>query len=53
MDGIEVATLTNAELRAYNEPCDDYLDTLRKGIRENWPGMSEEEIRDYLMGCMR
>ena len=53
MDGIEVATLTNAELRPYNEPCDDYLDTLRKGIRENWPGMSEEEIRDYLMGCMR
>ena len=53
MDGIEVATLTNAELRAYNEPCMEYLETLHRGIKENWPGMSEEEIRDYLSGCMR
>ena len=53
MDGFEVKTITNTNLRPYNEPCDAYLDTLSKGIRENWPDKSDEEIRDYLASCKR
>ena len=30
MDGLEVVTLTNAELRPYNEPCMEYLETLHR-----------------------
>jgi len=53
MDGFEVKTITNTDIRQYNEPCEDYLETLRRGIRENWPEMSDEDIEDYLNSCMR
>ncbi|MDO5139465.1 MAG: gamma-glutamylcyclotransferase family protein, partial [Oscillospiraceae bacterium] len=53
IDGIEVKTITNNDLRQYNEPCFEYLETLRKGIRQNWPEMTEEEIDEYLNDCIR
>ena len=53
LEGIGVKTLTNRDLRPYNEPCEEYLDTLRMGIRKNWPEMSDEEIEDYLDSCIR
>ncbi|WP_407375606.1 gamma-glutamylcyclotransferase [Methanobrevibacter sp.] len=53
IEGIEVKTVTNNNLRPYNDPCLDYLDTLVKGIRENWPEMSDDEIEDYLKSCIR
>ena len=53
IDGIEVKTITNNDLRPYNEPSHSYLDTLFKGIRENWPEMSENDIWNYLCSCMR
>ena len=53
MDGFEVKTITNKDLRPYNGPYPDYLETLKGGIRENWPEMSDEEIEDYLDGCIR
>ena len=53
MDGFEVKTITNSELRDYNEPSFKYLDALAKGIRENWPEMSDNEIKDYLYSCVR
>ena len=53
IEGIEVKTITNNAIRTYNEPIPKYLDTLRKGIRENWPDMSDEEIEDYLNNCIR
>lgn len=53
MDGFEVRTITNRHLRSYNEPFLDYLETLKRGIRENWPEMSDEDIEDYLDGCIR
>lgn len=53
MDGFEVKTITNRCIRPYNEPCQAYLDTLHKGIMENWPHMSDEEIDDYLDNCIR
>ena len=53
MDGFEMLTITNEELRPYNEPCEEYLNTLKRGIRENWSEMSEEDINDYLDSCIR
>ena len=51
--GIEKKTITNNTLRTYNEPCLEYLETLRKGIKENWPDMTDEDIKDYLNNCIR
>ena len=52
-DGIELKTITNRYLRSYNEPFPEYLDTLRRGIRQNWPNLTDEEIEDYLKNCIR
>ena len=53
MDGFEVKTITNKKLRTYNEPSLSYMETLFKGIKENWPEMSENDIWNYLCSCMR
>ena len=53
MDGFEMVTITNDELRPYNEPCEEYLNTLKRGIMENWKEMSEEDIENYLDSCIR
>ena len=53
MDGFEVKTVTNKFIRTYNNPSPRYLNTLIRGIRQNWPEMSDEEIEDYLNSCMR
>lgn len=53
MEGIGAKTITNNNLRDYNEPCFEYLETLRKGIKENWPEMVDEDIEDYLNNCIR
>ena len=46
-------TITNDVLRPYAEPCKEYLNTLKKGIKQNWPDMSDEEIDNYLDSCDR
>ena len=53
MNGFEVKTVTNKFLHQYNNPSQRYLNTLIRGIRQNWPEMSYGEIEDYLNGCMR
>lgn len=53
MDGFEMVTITNNELRPYEKPCEEYLNTLKRGIRQNWSEMSEEEIDSYLESCDR
>ncbi|MGN8712825.1 hypothetical protein [Hornefia butyriciproducens] len=53
MDGYEVLTITNGETENYNVPSKAYLETLRAGLREHFPEMTEKEIRDYLSRCIR
>ena len=53
MDGFEVKTITNADIREYNEPSAEYWDTLIRGIHQHWPEMSDSEIVDYLKRCIR
>ncbi len=53
MDGFEVKTITNRNLRPYKEPCLEYRETLIRGIEENWPDMFIRDIKDYIDGCIR
>ena len=53
MDGFEVKTITNRNIRPYNEPCLEYKKTLIRGIEENWPNMFIRDIEDYLDDCIR
>ncbi len=53
MEGIKIKTITNNNLRTYKEPCLEYYETLRKGIKENWPNMADKDIEDYLNNCIR
>ena len=53
MDGFEVKTITNRDLRDYNEPSAEYWHVLIRGIRQHWCEMSDEEIESYLKSCMR
>lgn len=53
MDGYEMITVSNKKLRDKNEPCERYLNTLKKGIKENWSEISDEDIDNYLDSCIR
>jgi gamma-glutamylcyclotransferase (GGCT)/AIG2-like uncharacterized protein YtfP len=53
MDGFEVKTITNNIPRIPNTPCSKYREILHRGIKENWPEMSDDEIDDYIYECMR
>ncbi|MDO5849905.1 MAG: gamma-glutamylcyclotransferase family protein [Methanobacteriaceae archaeon] len=53
LDGFDLVTVTNDDLRPYNEPCEEYLRTLARGIKQNWPEMSDEDINNYLDSCIR
>ena len=53
MDGFCVMTITNNDLCDFNEPYPEYLETLHEGIAQNWPEMSDAEIDEYLLGCIR
>jgi hypothetical protein len=53
IDGYEMLTVSNNELRDKNEPCERYLNTLKKGIKENWSEMSEEDIFNYIDSCIK
>ena len=46
-------TVTNDGLRQSNKPSEDYLKTIKMGIKENWPKISEDEINDYINSCIR
>lgn len=52
MDGYTVMTLTNGQKREIVSPSDAYVDTLKEGLRENYPDMTEENIDNYLARCM-
>ena len=53
MDGHEVVTITNNAVCDFNAPSDDYLDTLHRGIAENYKDMDSDEIDKYLQNCIR
>lgn len=53
LDGCEVVTITNDRVRNYNAPAEAYWDTLRRGLEENYPEMTEQEIGEYLRDCQR
>lgn len=52
-DGYEAFTLSNYRTDNYNDPSDAYLETIRVGIRNNYPEMSEEDIDRYFDRCKK
>ena len=53
MSGHDVVTITNDEGVYSNDPSEAYLDVLARGLEENYPEMSRDEIDNYLAGCVR
>ena len=45
--------LRRDQVKAVRQAADAYLDTLKRGLRENYPKMSEDEIDRYLNRCHR
>ena len=53
MDGHDVVTITNNAVCDFNAPSEGYLDTLHRGIAENYKDMTSAEIDRYLQSCIR
>ena len=51
-EGHEVYTIANDSIREHNDPCESYLNTLYRGIAENYPDLSSSEIEEYLNSCI-
>ncbi len=50
-NGVEIVTITNTNTRPYHDPCDNYLEVLRTGIKETYPEMSDFQVMKYLVEC--
>lgn len=48
VDGIEVKTITNPIKLPDNRPHDNYLKTIKLGLKETYPELTDEEIEVYL-----
>lgn len=53
LDGHEIVTITNNKTRKFNAPSEAYLNTLKRGLQENYPDMTGEDIDKYLQSCIR
>ena len=53
MSGHDVVTITNDAGVYSNDPSEAYLHVLARGLEENYPDMSRDEIDNYLNGCRR
>ena len=51
MDGYEVFTISNAERLDVKAPSKQYLKVLRVGLKDNYPEMTEDDIKRYLKAC--
>lgn len=46
--GIPIVTFTNKTRRKKNFPSNEYLDTMRAGLAETYPELSESALKEYL-----
>ena len=53
LDGCEAITFTNDRTCMFNAPSEAYLDTLKRGLQENYPSMTVADIDAYLQSCIR
>lgn len=51
MSGYDVVTITNGQGVHPNEPSEAYLSVLARGLSENYPEMTNEDIQLYLDKC--
>ncbi|MBZ9634769.1 gamma-glutamylcyclotransferase [Clostridium sp. FP1] len=50
-NGVEIVTITNKNTRPSHNPSDNYLEVVRRGIKETYPEMSDFEVMKYLVEC--
>ncbi|MEL1135043.1 gamma-glutamylcyclotransferase [Desulfitobacterium sp. THU1] len=48
-DGIPIETFTNSKIVTKNDPSQNYIEIIRKGLHETYPENSEWEIEKYLV----
>jgi hypothetical protein len=48
-DGIEIITITNKGKRAFHKPSDEYLEVIRRGIKETYLDMDDFDVMKYLV----
>ena len=51
IDRYKAYTFTNKSVFPYNAPCDDYLDSIRSGLKENYNNLSDAQINAYIKTC--
>jgi hypothetical protein len=47
-NGNEIITITNKITRKYHKPSDEYLEVIRRGIKETYPDMDDIDVMNYL-----
>lgn len=47
----KILTFTNKTMREACMPLDSYLDVVKPGMKETYPGLSDDEINEYLVDC--
>lgn len=53
LDGHEAVTTTNDSVGNFNDPSEEYLKTLHRGIAEHYLEMDSTDIDRYLTNCIR
>lgn len=51
--GIPAVTFTNTVEREHTEPSSAYLETIRKGLAENMPTLTDKQIESYLQKAIK
>jgi gamma-glutamylcyclotransferase (GGCT)/AIG2-like uncharacterized protein YtfP len=50
-DESEIITITNKSRRTLHKPSDEYLEVIRRGIKETYPDMTDFDVMEYLVSC--
>lgn len=52
-DGYEIRTFTNRRVLPANDPSEAYIRVIFAGIKDTYPEMTDDEIYEYITGCIR
>lgn len=50
-EGIEIVTITNKSKRSSFKPSDQYLEVIRRGLKDTYPELSDFDVMKYLVDC--
>ena len=52
-DGYEIRTFTTRRILPANDPSEAYIRVIFAGIKDTYPEMTDDEIYEYITGCIR